>query len=514
MRVPLTSIDFLRRAEEVYGDRVGIIDEPSQPAPDLGDQSYRGFAARCRAVAAGLDELGVARGERIAVVSENSARLLELLFGVTAYGRVCVPINFRLQAAEIAYIVEHCGASVLLADPEHEEMLTSAAGPAVRHRFVLGKDYDDGLLRPEREPVPWEAPDEDATATINYTSGTTARPKGVQLTHRNIWINSVTFALHTEVTDRDVYLHTLPMFHCNGWGMPYAMAGLGVPQVVLRKVDGTEILRRVERHGVTLACGAPAVWSTVLEAAQSWDGPIPGSGAMRIVVAGAPPPTRVIARVEEELGWEFTQIYGLTETSPLVTSNRTRSEWDGEPGLERAHRLSRAGVPSIGTEVKIADSGEVLVRSNTVLDGYWEQPDISEQALADGWFHTGDGGTYEDGYLTISDRRKDVIITGGENVSSIEVEDAIFSHPAVAEVAVIGIPDERWGETIKALIVTAEGQSVTEAEIISWCKERLARYKAPTSVEIREGIPRTATGKVQKFKLREPYWANSGRQIN
>ncbi len=514
MRVPLTSIDFLRRAEQVYGDRIGIIDEPTQPARSLGEMTYGRFAVRSRALAAGLDELGIGRGERVAVVSENSARLLELLFGVTAYGRVCVPINFRLQTSEIAYIVEHCGATVFLVDPEHEHLLTDVTAPAVKHRFVLGKDYDDGLLRPERDPVPWESPDEDATATINYTSGTTARPKGVQLTHRNIWINAVTFGLHTATTDRDVYLHTLPMFHCNGWGMPYTMAGLGVPQVVLRKVDGTEILRRVEKHGVTLACGAPAVWSAVLEAAAAWEGPIPGRDTMRIVVAGAPPPTRVIARVEEELGWEFTQIYGLTETTPLVTSNRTRAEWDGETPLERARLLSRAGAPSIGTEVTISDSGEVLVRSNTVLDGYWEQPDVTAQALSDGWFHTGDGGTYEDGYVTISDRRKDVIITGGENVSSIEVEDAIFSHPAVAEVAVIGVPDERWGETIKALIVTAEGETVTEAEIIAWCKERLARYKAPTSVEIRDAIPRTATGKVQKFKLREPYWADRERQIN
>ncbi len=231
-----------------------------------------------------------------------------------------------------------------------------------------------------------------------------------------------------------------------------------MPQVVLRKVDGAEILRRVEQHGVTLACGAPAVWSAVLDAAASWDGPIPGRDRMRIVVAGAPPPTRVIARVEEELGWEFTQIYGLTETTPLVTSNRTRAEWDGESALERARLLSRAGAPAIGTEVKISDSGEVLVRSNTVLDGYWEQPDVTAAALEGGWFHTGDGGTFEDGYLTISDRRKDVIITGGENVSSIEVEDAIFSHPAVAEVAVIGVPDERWGETIKALIVSPKAR--------------------------------------------------------
>ncbi len=514
MRVPLTTADFLRRAADVYPDRIGLIDEPVQPAASLHGLTYRSLAARCHALAAGLDELGVPQGARVAIVSENSARMVEVIFAVTASGRICVPINFRLQTAEIEYIVDHSGATVLLVDPEHEQQLAHAPGLRVPHRFTLGKEYDEGLLRPEREPVPWAAPDEDATATINYTSGTTARPKGVQITHRNIWIDAVTFGLHTGVSDRDVYLHTLPLFHCNGWGMPFTMTGMGVTQVLLRKVEGAEILRRVQQHGVTIACGAPAVWSMVLDAAASWDGPIPGRDTMRIVVAGAPPPTRVIARVEEELGWEFTQIYGLTETSPLVTSNRTRAEWDDKPALERARLLSRAGAPAIGTQLKIADSGEVLVRSNTVLDGYWNQPDVTAAALEGDWFHTGDGGTLEDGYLTISDRRKDVIITGGENVSSIEVEDAIFSHPAVAEVAVIGVPDERWGETIKALIVVSEGQSVTQEEIIAWCKERLARYKAPTSVDILDDIPRTATGKIQKFKLREPYWQGQERQVN
>jgi fatty-acyl-CoA synthase len=510
MRVALSTVDFLRRAEQVYPDRIGLIDEPDQPAPSRHGQTYGTLGARGRAVAAGLDELGIAVGERVAIVSENAARFVEVLFGVTGSGRVCVPINFRLQPSEIAYIVEHSGASVLLIDPEHEAQLKDIP---VRHRFVLGPEYDEGFLRPGREPAVWE-PDEDATATINYTSGTTARPKGVQITHRNIWVNAMTFGLHTGITDRDVYLHTLPLFHCNGWGMPFAMAGMGVPQVILRKVGGTEILRRVQRHGITIACGAPAVWTAVLDAAAKWEGPIPGRDSMRIVVAGAPPPTRVIARVEEELGWEFTQLYGLTETSPLVTWNRTRSEWDDKPPLERARLLSRAGGPTIGTQLSIADSGEVLVRSNTVLEGYWNQPEVTADALEGGWFHTGDGGTIEDGYLTISDRRKDVIITGGENVSSIEVEDAIFSHPAVAEVAVIGVPDEKWGETIKALIVLAEGEKVTEEEIITWCKERLARFKAPTSVDFLEGIPRTATGKIQKFKLREPFWRDAERQIN
>ena len=284
----------------------------------------------------------------------------------------------------------------------------------------------------------------------------------MQITHRNIWTNAVTFALHAGVTDRDVYLHTLPMFHANGWGMPFAMTGLGVQNIVLRKVDGAEILRRVEKYGVTVMCAAPAVAAAVLEAAQTWEGEIPGRDRVRIIMAGAPPPTKTVVRVEEELGWEFIQIYGLTETSPLLTVNRTRAEWDDLSAQERAEKLTRAGMPAIGVTLKIDEpheetgsgTGEVLARSNVVLEGYWEQPEETERALEDGWFHTGDGGVIgDDGYLTITDRKKDVIITGGENVSSIEVEDVIFSHPAVAEVAVIGIPDEKWGETIKALVV-------------------------------------------------------------
>jgi acyl-CoA synthetase (AMP-forming)/AMP-acid ligase II len=513
VKVPFTTADFLDRAEQVYPQRTGAVDEPG-PYQDGGLDSvtYGGLAERARAVAAGLDALGVGRGERVAVVSHNSARLLELFFGVTAWGRVLVPVNFRLSRDEVAYIVEHCGATVLLVDPELDAAL---ADVTATHRFVLGEASDAALLRTGTEPVPWEEPDEDATATINYTSGTTARPKGVQITHRNVWVNGVTFALHAGVTDRDVYLHTLPMFHANGWGMPFALAGLGVPQVVLRKIDGAEILRRVERYGVTLMCAAPAVVASVLEAAADWKGVIPGRGTTRIVVAGAPPPSRTIQRVEEELGWEFLQIYGLTETSPLLTVNRRRAEEDDLPPEERAKRLGRAGMPALGTRIRISDSGEVLARGNTVLEGYWEQPEASADALEGGWFHTGDGGVLDDeGYLSISDRRKDVIITGGENVSSIEVEDCLFSHPAVAEVAVIGVPSEKWGETIKALVVLAPGTSADEAELIAHCKKRLAGYKAPTSVELREAIPRTATGKVQKFKLREQYWAGRDRQVN
>ncbi|GAA3434750.1 AMP-binding protein [Kutzneria kofuensis] len=511
MRVPLTVSDFLDRAATVLADSVAIVDEPAQPADPVATTTYRELAGRVRAWQAGLDELGVGEGERVAVVSHNSARLMELLHAVPASGRICVPVNFRLRADEIAYIVEHSGASVLLVDPELDESLAKVTAP---HRFLLGAETEQ-LMRFDAEPRPWSEPDEDATATINYTSGTTARPKGVQLTHRNIWVNAVTFAMHTRAWERDVYMHTLPMFHCNGWGMPYGLTGVGARHIVLRKVDGAEILRRVEQHGVTLMCGAPAVWNAVLDAAQTWSGEIPGRDKVRIVCAGAPPPTRTIARVQDELGWEFLQIYGLTETSPLLTFNRTRPQDVDLPPLERAAKLSRAGGVALGARITISDSGEVLARSNVVLDGYWQNPEATADALEGGWFHTGDGGSIDDeGHVVISDRRKDVIITGGENVSSIEVEDCLFSHPAVAEVAVIGVPDEKWGETIKALVVLADGATADEAELIAHCKQRLAGYKAPTSVEFRESIPRTATGKIQKYKLREPYWAGRDRKVN
>ncbi|MFM8973552.1 MAG: AMP-binding protein [Actinomycetota bacterium] len=511
MRVPLTIRDFIDRAETVYADRPAVIDEPDQPAPPVEALTWSGAAERARAQAAGLDALGVGFGERVAIVSHNSSRLLTSFFGVSGHGRVLVPINFRLNAEEVGYIVEHSGASVLLVDPELDADLADVRAP---HRFVIGADTDAALLRPGVEPVPW-TPDEDATATINYTSGTTARPKGVQLTHRSLWLNATVFGWQTGVSDRDTYLWTLPMFHCNGWGMTYAVTGMGGTHIVLRKVDGAEILRRVERHGVTLLCGAPAVVAAILDAAAEWDGPIPGRDRVRMVVAGAPPPTRLIERMETELGWEFIQIYGLTETSPLLTMTRGRAEWDGHTPADRARELGRAGAPALGVSLRIDEHGEVLARSNVVLEGYWDNPTATDEALAGGWFHTGDGGTIDDaGYLSISDRKKDVIISGGENVSSIEVEDCLYRHPAVAEACVIGVPDEKWGETVKALVVRKAGIEVTEAEIMEHCRAELAHYKCPTSVEWRDAFARTSTGKLQKFKIRAPYWEGRDRLVN
>jgi acyl-CoA synthetase (AMP-forming)/AMP-acid ligase II len=511
MQVQFNVRQFLDRAAFTYPERVAVVDEPDQPAAPWEPLTFAGLAARARAQAAGLDRLGIGPGERVAIVSHNSARLLASFFGVSGWGRILVPINFRLAPAEVEYILGHSGATMVLVDPELDEAL-AGIGPA--RRYVLGPDADAELYAHGVEPAPWDA-DESATATINYTSGTTARPKGVQLTHRNCWVNSAVFGWHVGVSDRDVYLHTLPMFHANGWGMPWTTAGMGVTQVALRKVDGPEILRRVDRHGVTLLCAAPAVVNAVLDAAADLDGPVPGAGTTRVVVAGAPPPSRTIERIESELGWEFIQIYGLTETSPVLTVNRARPEWDDLPSDQRARRLMRAGAPAIGTALTVDEHGEVLARSNTVMAGYWRQPEESAAALAGGWFHTGDGGLVDDeGHLSILDRKKDVIITGGENVSSIEVEDAIFSLEGVLEVAVIGVPHEKWGEMVLALVVTDGASGVTEELVITHCRSVLAGYKCPKEVELRDELPRTATGKLQKFRLRAPYWEGRERQVN
>ena len=511
MKVPLTTIDFIRRAELVYGDRIGLVDEPGQPGGGLGEKTWKEVAELARAQAAKLDELGIGQGERVAMVSQNCGRLFTSFFGVTCFGRIFVPINFRLSRAEIEYIVDHCGASMLMVDPSLDEVCKSIE---VDHYVVLGDDSDDEIYLHGTEPQPWE-PDEDATAVINYTSGTTARPKGVQQTHRAEWLNATTFGWHTGVSDWDNYLHTLPMFHCNGWGMPFALTGMGCKNVVLREVRGEEILKRVAEHDITLLCGAPAVAQVIVDAAAEWDGPIPGAGKTRMVCAGAPPPSTIIERLEQEVGWEFIQIYGLTETAPLLTMNRDRREYADLDPAEKAKALMRQGVPTIGIEIQVDGQGEILARGNHVLEAYWEQPEATAEAIVDGWFHTGDGASMgDDAYITISDRKKDVIISGGENVSSIEVEDALFSHPAVAEVAVIGVPHEKWGETVKALVVLEAGAEATERELIDHCRELIAHYKCPTTVEIRDELARTATGKLQKFKLRAPYWEGRDRLVN
>ncbi len=512
MHVPLTTGDFIERAATAYGSSVGVVDEPGIKGA-FGELTYSQLAARARGFAAALDGLGCEPGARVAILSPNCSRFMVALLGATMTGRILVPVNFRLKPAEVRFILEHSGADTLLVDPELDEGLGELP---VARRVVLDGVADADLFPQDGSPAPWE-PDESAVATINYTSGTTSDPKGVMLSHRSLWLNAVTFGWHIGLSDRDVYLHTLPQFHVNGWGVPLAATAMGVRQVILRKIDGEEILQRVERHGVTVLCAAPTVISTVLDAADARaqrGEPLPGAGTVRAVVAGSAPPSAVIERFEEQLGWQFNQLYGLTETSPLLTINRRRREWDGLVSSERARLLSRAGTPAVGVRLRIDEQGELLARSNNVFDGYWERPDLTDAAIVDGWFHTGDGGFQsDDGYVTITDRFKDVIISGGENVSSIEVEDRLYQHPDIAEAAVIGVPDEKWGETVKALVVLRDGAELGEAEVIAFCREGLAHYKCPTTVETRAELPRTATGKLQKFKLREPYWAGRERGV-
>lgn len=511
MNVPLTVGDFLNRAELVYGDRLGIVDEPEQPGGSWGSITYRELARRARAFAARMDALDIAQGDRIAIVSPNGARFVAALYGACMSGRIMVPVNFRLHAHEIEYILKHSGARVLLVDPEQADSL---AGLQVEHRFVLGEESDEALFGSTRSPATVNIAEDDV-ATLNYTSGTTARPKGVMLTHRNLWLNATTFGWHSGLNDRDRFLHVVPLFHCNGWGMPFALAAMGAQQHFLRKFSGAELLNRVDAHGITFLNGAPAVVNGILDAQKKRAGQAPGHGVTRMLVAGAPPPTSTLERLETELGWEAIQLYGLTETSPLLTINRRREEYDALSPAARAAKLGRAGAPVIGSYARVDEHGEVLARSNHIMAGYWNDPAATDAAIVDGWFHTGDGGSMDDGgYISISDRKKDVIITGGENVSSIEVEDCLMSHPAVAEVAVIGVPDEKWGETIKALVVVRPDMAVTETELVDHCRQHLAHFKCPTSVELRDALTRTATGKLQKFLLRAPYWEGRTRQVN
>ncbi|WP_227999940.1 AMP-binding protein [Nocardia australiensis] len=507
MFVPLTTQDFLYRGSLVYTERLGLADESSSGSAQasLGHLSYGELGQRVAALASSLEQEGIEPGDRVAIVSHNSARLLEMLYAVTMSGRVAVPVNFRLHPDEIRYIVDNSGAQTLVLDPELADSLSDVH---CKRRMIFGDQYETEWIAAGDPTFEWPDIEETAPASINYTSGTTANPKGVVLTHRNLWINAVMMSLHYGLSERDVYLHTLPSFHVNGWGMPFACAGLGIPQVLLRKVDGCEILRRVAEYGVTVMCAAPAVVASVLDAAQQWEGEIPGRGQVRVICGGAPPPTRLVERMNTELGWEFGQIYGMTESSPLLVSNSVRVEDAALSITERAAKLvAGQGHPVLGVRLR-ESRGEILARGNGIMTEYWENPKASALAIQDGWLHTGDGGTVgPDGRVTISDRKKDVIITGGENVSSIEVEDALYQHPAVADVAVIGVPSTKWGETIKALVVLADGVAgVDGEELIAHCKSRLASYKAPTSVEFLESLPRTATGKIQKFRLRAPYW--------
>jgi fatty-acyl-CoA synthase len=502
--VPLTTADFCYRARVVHGDRLGAVDEPGVPG-ELGRLTYGELLSRCDGMVDALERMQIAPGDRVAVISPNAVKLLIALYAVTGSGRILVPINFRLSADEAQYIVDDAEASLLLVDPELDERFASVRAP---RRIVLDGEQDAELtaVAGARE---WPAVGEDAPATINYTSGTTASPKGVVLTHRSHWLNAVTVGWGFGLGPEDRYLHTLPMFHVNGWGLPLGAAAWGVPNVIQRDVRGAEILRRVSQEGITLLCGAAPVASTIKQAAlalRAEGRSVPGDGLARMVSGGAPTPPAVIEQFERATGWEMIHAYGLTETGPVLTVNRVLPSEALDPP-SRAARLASAGAPLIGVRLEVDGDGGVLARTAKGMTGYWRQPQLSREAFSDGWFVTGDDGQIEDGVLRITGRRKDVIISGGENVSSQQVEAVLYAHPDVVDAAVIGVPHERWGETPKALVVLRAGAALDEPGLIAFCRERLAGFKCPTSVEQRDDLPRTATGKVQKYRLRMEYGA-------
>jgi fatty-acyl-CoA synthase len=525
----LSPLHFLRRATRLFPEKIAVVDGAKR-------YTYRTLAARVNRLSNALRQLGVRQGDTVAVLSPNGHRMLEAFFAVPQLGAVLTPLNYRLTTPEFRYILEHSETVVVLIDWEYAHQLAPAVGqlPSIRHYLLLrdgeeptarlpADDYETVLAAASPEfPEPVDIAETDV-ATLNYTSGTTARPKGVMLSHRACATSVINFltALHVRATD--VYLHTLPMFHANGWGGLWAVAGVGGTQVCLRKVEAATIFQLMQHEGVTLACAAPTVLVTLATYEKAREYRLaPG---VRIGTGGAPPAAAVLRNMEA-LGIEVTHLYGLTETGPFLTACEWQPAWNALDVGERYRLKARQGIAQLLTDVRVMDEhlcevpmdgttvGEIVARGNNVMDGYYKQPEETAKVMRGGWFHTGDlAVVHPDGYIEIVDRAKDVIVSGGENISSVEVESMLYEHPAVLEAAVVGIPDSKWGEVPKALVVLKPGQCASEPELITFCRDRMAHFKAPRSVEFLESLPKTATGKVQKFTLRERYWADQSKRV-
>ena len=506
---PLTPTSFLLRARAVGAERTALVD---------GDvrRTYAELADRCERLAGALAGLGVAPGDRVSVLSPNTGLALEAHFGVPWAGAVLNALNTRLSAAELAWIVGHAGSRVLLVDTDLAELGREVVGRVEGDvRLVVSGGPDDELAALLAAAPPLRVPVEDELSllSLNYTSGTTGTPKGVMYSHRGAYLQALAMAAQTGLSMRSTYLWTLPMFHCNGWTFPWAVTAAAGTHVALRKVEPERIWQALRSEGVTALCAAPTVLTGLAGAQGAGAGPLPHP--VTVSTGGAPPSPALLARMAE-LGLDVTHLYGLTETYGPAAICDWQPEWDELDADERARLKARQGVANlVGQPLRVlgpggvdvpADGqtlGEVLLRGNNVMLGYYRDEDATAAASHEGWFRTGDLGVlHPDGYLELRDRSKDVIVTGGENVASIEVEQALDAHPAVLESAVVGAPDERWGEAVVAFVVLRPGQEATEQELIAHVKGRIARYKAPQRVVFEE-LPKTATGKIQKFVLRE-----------
>ena len=517
METPLTPLEFARRSRKLYGGREAVVD---------GDlrMTYEQFFDRCDRWSAALQAMGVRKGDRVAYIAPNTHEQLESFYAVPQIGAVLVPINYRLTADDFVYITSHAGAKVLCVHPDYLDTVDGVRGQLgqVEHFVSLGgagrrkgwKEYEPLLATAGSK---FDRPDiaETDLLSLNYTSGTTARPKGVMITHRNAWVNVMDTLVHFHMTVDDTYLWTLPMFHANGWTFVWIVTAAGGRHICLPKVEPARVFELIRNEHVGWLCAAPTVLIALAGAPASVRGEVPKG--VRVVTAGAPPAAATIERLEGELGWEVTQVYGLTETSPFLTICEPRPEHTRLTATDRAVIKARTGVEMIGAgELRVVDDqgrevamdgqqmGEIIFKGNVIMHGYYRDLEATEKVMGDSWFHTGDAAVvHPDGYVEIRDRIKDVIISGGENISSIEVEGVLLRHPAVQEAAIVGLPHQKWGEAPFAFVVLKPGMTATERELIDFTRERLAHFKAPHGVSFVNELPKTATGKIQKFILRK-----------
>ena len=514
METPLTPLEFARRARKLYADRLAVVDGPLR-------LTYRQFFDRCDCWSAALQRLGVRPGDRVAYIGPNTHAQLESFYAVPQIGAVTVPINHRLAADDFAYIIGHSGARVVCSHPDYFDTVDRIREqlPNVEHFVALegGKagwlDYEATLAAAPPDYVRPEIRESDLLS-LNYTSGTTARPKGVMITHRNAWLNVIGTLVHLHLTCADRYLWTVPMFHANGWTFVWIITAVGGTHVCLRKAEPRAIFETIARESITLLCAAPTVLIGIANAPAELRRLAPRG--LRVLTAGAPPAAATIERVEGELGWEITQLYGLTEVSPFISICEPRPEHAALDARARGEIKARQGVELITSgDLRVVDEqgrevprdgqtlGEIVVHGNAVMAGYYRDAEGTAQAIRDGWFHSGDAAVvHPDGYLEIRDRLKDVIISGGENISSVEVEGLLLRHPAVQEVAVVGVPHEKWGESPRAFVVLKAGATASDTELRQFAREHLAHFKVPQGFTFLAELPKTATGKIQKYILR------------
>jgi len=514
METPLTPMEFARRARRLYADREAVVDGPLR-------LTYGQFFERCDRWSSAMQQFGILPGDRVAYIAPNTHAQLESFYAVPEIGAVVVPINYRLTADDFAYIINHSGARIVCAHSGYLGAIdrVRAQLPAVE-RFVALEGAKDGWLDYEAT-LAATAPDfarpalsESDLISINYTSGTTARPKGVMITHRNAYLNVVGTLAHHSLTPQDRYLWTLPMFHANGWTFVWIVTARGAAHVCLRKVEPRAIFELMQSEDISLFCAAPTVLIAIANAPEELRRN--ARRGVRLFTAGAPPAASTIERIEREFGWNLTQAYGLTETSPFITICEERPEHTQLTPQERAVIKARQGVELITSgELIVMDPngnevphdgetlGEIVVRGNAVMKGYFRDSEATARAIYDGWFHTGDVAvTHPDGYIEIRDRLKDVIISGGENISSVEIEGVLLCHPAVQEAAIVGMPHEKWGEAPHAFVVLRSGATASEAELKQFARDQLAHFKVPQWISFVNELPKTATGKIQKYILR------------